>query len=368
MPRLFIGNFDFEHRLAEPRREPSTKLQRLNAELASAWLAIADDGDWLWIPSPIEKAFFEQTASAGLPRMIPVISFAEVPRGVKCVPWGWSGEVRALAERFGWIANAPSMIAVRAANSRATSEELERKWNIGLTGARRVETTGQFHSAIRALTKSDARWIVKAEFGMSARERILGRGIAIPAAEDWVRRRLASHGAVFFEPWVERIDEVGIQIDVPQQGSPLLIGVTPMLVDQRGQYAGSWFDGDESRLLADSSLWNEAIEVALRVAKSLQLLDYFGPLGIDAMVYRDGNGVRRVRSLQDINARWTMGRLSLGWRRLLRPGERGCWQHGARDEVLGSMLFEPTRKLSTSPDCVGAIRCHHMSQILIRDT
>gem|GEM_PF-5392860 len=41
MARLFIGNFDFEHRLAQPARQISSKLERINAELATSWLAIA---------------------------------------------------------------------------------------------------------------------------------------------------------------------------------------------------------------------------------------------------------------------------------------------------------------------------------------
>ena len=119
MPRLFLGNFDFEHRLSNPRHEPNANLKRLNAELASSWLAIADDGDWVWTPSPIDAEFSIAANRAGLPRVIPATSLKVVPRGVECVPWGWSADVRILAERFGWTVRAPSDDAVRLANSRA---------------------------------------------------------------------------------------------------------------------------------------------------------------------------------------------------------------------------------------------------------
>jgi hypothetical protein len=39
----------------------------------------------------------------------------------------------------------------------------------------------------------------------------------------------------------------------------------------------------------------------------------------------------------DINARWTMGRLSLGWRKHLRPGESGLWWHVKPGEDLMSL-------------------------------
>jgi len=366
MPRLFLGNFDFEHRLAEPLRETPAKLQRLNAELATAWLSIADDGDWIWTPSPIDVEFFQRAVQNGLPQVIPVTSFSAVRAGVECVPWGWTPDVRRLAERYGWNANAPADAAVRLANSRATSDELERQWNVGLEQSRRIESLEELHTAIRSLNHADDRWVVKAEFGMSARERILGRGRMTAADENWVRKRVATIGAVFFEPWVKRIGEVGIQIEIPQSGPPHLIGVTPMLVDARGQYAGSWFAFDDSRFPSERALWSEAVEIALRAANHLQSSGYFGPLGADAMVYRDESGVSRIRPLQDINARWTMGRLSLGWKKLLEPEDEGCWQHSATNNTFAVEHFAPTRTVRTSPDLVGRTACQHQSRLLIQ--
>ena len=366
MPRLFLGNFDFEHRLADPQNEPSAKLKRLNAELATSWLAIADDGDWIWTPSPIEPVFFLDAVREGLPKVIPVTSLANVPNDVECVPWGWSAEIRKLAKQFGWHANAPLDKSVRLANSRATSEELERSWDISLHDARRIETLNEFTSAIRSLRHASQRWVVKAEFGMSARERILGQGPPSASDENWVRRRLAAQGAVFFEPWVERIDELGIQIDVPRDGIPQLIGLTPMLVDGRGQYAGSWFERDRLRFPFDEGGWSEAVEVALRAATQVQSLGYFGPLGIDSMKYRDEDGRIQIRPLQDINARWTMGRLSLGLRRFVEPVAQGFWQHRSKDAPLDSVPFDATRIIATSPDRVGGDDCRHASRILLR--
>jgi DNA-binding transcriptional ArsR family regulator len=46
------------------------------------------------------------------------------------------------------------------------------------------------------------------------------------------------------------------------------------------------------------------------------------------MQYRDENEQLHIRPLQDINARWTMGRLSLGFRKLLKPRESAKWLHG----------------------------------------
>lgn len=362
--RLFVGNFDFEHRLADPHREPSAALKQLNAELATAWLSIADDGDYLWTPLPIERQFFTDAVAAGLPDVIPVTSFKLVPQEVECVPWGWSTEVRHLVAQFGWTANAPPSDAVRFANSRRTSNELEERWSCGLTGAGRIRSTDELDVAIAQLPSANSRWVVKAEFSMSARERILGHGPIGPADQNWVRRRLASHGNVFFEPWVERIDELGIQFDVPASGPPELAGLTPMRVDHRGQYAGSDFAMTPEQNTAIRTDWAAAIDVATLAAGYLQNAGYCGPLGIDAMRYLDANGETRLRPLQDVNARWTMGRLSLGWRRGMRVGEFGNWIHGSLVNKPDLSGTEEERVILTSPASVGDHPCRHQSCVV----
>ncbi len=361
MARLFVGNFDFEHRLADPRRQISTKLERINAELSSSWLSIAEDGDFVWTPQPLDASFFKHAVEHGLPRVNPVISFDDVPRGTECLPWGWTDDVRRLCDARGWRRNDSPDATVRIGNSRRFSAGLEREWKVGLDGAREIATMTEFADKLAVLGPA-ARWVVKAEFGMSGRERILGCCDPTPTDLNWVAKRIAADGVVFLEPWVERLDEVGIQIEVPQTGLPQLIGLVPMLVDKRGQYAGSWFALPDH----DESTWKPAVQVALDAAQRLQETGYIGPLGIDAMRYRAADGTSRLRPLQDLNARWTMGRLSLGWRRLLAPNEAyGCWQHSSR-EALDSIEGGFARVVPTSADLVGGTTAHHRSCVMIR--
>jgi len=377
MPRLFLGNFEFEHRLADPVKQLPARLDRLNAELAASWLAVADEGDLVWTPEAIDDNFFEQAAAAGLSRVIPVRSFDDIPhearsQRIECVPWGWTDSIRQLCVKHGWSRVDPTDAAVRSANSRRLSAQLEQEWDVGLDLASQVDSIEQVERCIIA-KGLPSPWVIKAEFGMSGRERLIGRGSLSETDRNWISRRLSQDGVVFFEPWVERLDEIGIQMEIPQAGAPQLVGITRLLVDPRGQYAGS-----ELRWQNDRE-WDVAVETAMRAADRIQSLGYHGPVGIDAMRYRDSHGETRFRPLQDINARWTMGRLSLGWGRLLRSGETARWLHGTsvatlRESVGVPVAGEPTgadgtpaatRILQTSPATVGGRPTSHASVLVI---
>ena len=325
MKRLFIGNYDFEHQLsAAGGWEPPESIRRLNAELATAWIAIAEDGDCIRTPAQVEATFFEEMAAVGLPNVRPVTHEREITEPVEVVPWGWTEELRNRADQQDWNYSAPSQAIVREANSRRFSFQCEQEWNLGLEGAAIVDSVDTLAESIRRLPRGDDRWVVKAEFSMSGRERVLGQGRQLPEQTlHWAHKRIERDGVVFFEPWVDRIAEAGLQFTIPKTGDPVIEGVTPLLTGERGEYRGNRFSVHDDI----ESIWSSSIDTAQQITQKLQAKGYFGPLGIDAVQYRDRDGELRLRPLQDINARYTMGRLALGFRRLLEPGETGTWLH-----------------------------------------
>lgn len=360
MPRLFVGNFDFEEHLAGDRQNPPEALQRINAELSPCLVSAAGDGDCIWCPEPVvTSGFWEELQRAGMPAVQPVTDMRQVPAGLELTPWGWTDEVRGWSSQVKALIHAPPQPAVRSANSRRFSFACEQEWGVALRNAAAVTAPADVPAIVDRVGVAGHRWVVKAEFSHAARERILGRGPTVdPATANWIRRRIERDGVVFLEPWVDRIGEAGLQWTVPQQGPPVLEGITPLLTDDYGRYCGSVFETDEPL----ERLWAHAVEIGRRLAERLQASGYFGPLGIDAMRYRDVDGRERVRPLQDVNARWTMGRLALGWKRLLQPGERGVWRHVTRrDEV--SEPVPNTRRIITSPDVVGRRPVQHRTYV-----
>ncbi len=370
MPRLFYGNYDFEHELADPVgwQAPSV-VRRLLAERASAWIALADDGDLIWTPEEIPDSFWNELAKAGLPRVRGVTDFGALAMdNIELVPWGWSRRAMRLGQEVSHSCEA----AVRAGNSRAWSFALEQELEVALPGAARLERLDDLativaKSAQKWSDRPDAhRWVIKANFGMAARERILGRGVLLSAShQGWLQRRFAADGCVFFEPWLPIREEVGLQFTIPPRvvGTPRLEGITPLLTDAQGCYRGSRF----SRVEAVPEHWQPAVEIALRAAERLQQLGYFGPLGIDAAQHELLTGEVVLRPLQDINARFTMGRLALGFQPLLRANETGVWQHLMAENVstADSSPGRPVRIIPTTPKIVGGQPTQHRSAVII---
>ena len=111
MTTLFVGNFEFEHRLASssPRQLPHS-LRRINHELATLWVAIAEDGDFIWTPATVEQGFFEELASLGLPPVEPLNDERCPAEPVEVCPWGWTDEIRKWANLVVWTWGAAGVV------------------------------------------------------------------------------------------------------------------------------------------------------------------------------------------------------------------------------------------------------------------
>ncbi len=318
MPTLFVGNFDFEHRLAYGDKPLPVRVEEMIAKLAPAWVAIAQPGDAVWVTSDEAAGRIEQLARLGLPAVRPVFKPHDLREPHRSVFWGENESTVSFAREWGLERHGCDPAIVSRVNSRRFKLRLETELGVALEGAACCERAFQTQDAVESL---GGQWVLKCEFGGAGREVRFGKGLLSSQDLAWIALRIERGLAVTVEPRLDAIDEAGIQFEIHNDGHVEFLGVTPLLTRPNGGYLGSGFRDDPALI----ETWQEAIEVCSAAATRVAADGYFGPLGIDAMRYRDADGAIRMRPLQDLNARYTMGRLALGLRRFPEFASRLEW-------------------------------------------
>lgn len=368
MPRSLYGNFDFEHELESSQYRPTAKLRSLAAELAPFLIALAEDGDCLWSETRLPESFLKAGSTAGLPN-VNTVPFrlggesarragegASQPTGDPAIsdasdwrfaPWGHSQAARDFASQNGWSVTAPDSAIVRRVNDRAFAARLEAELECNLPGSQLVRSHPELLEAIAAaaghfhVAPDDFEWVTKSRFGMASRGRILGRGTRLddPSA-GWLWKQFDRNESVQFEPWVTADAEFSTQWLISRTGEPSLLGWTRILAGPGSSQTG-W--ARQSGVEFEASEFAAALPTLRSAVERIAIEGYFGPVGIDSMLCRlPGSGELVMRPLQDINGRFTMGRVMLETARRLSPDSPAVWLH-LPTEWLGRIL-----KLSTA--------------------
>jgi uncharacterized ferritin-like protein (DUF455 family) len=151
----------------------------------------------------------------------------------------------------------------------------------------------------------------------------------------WLANALRDGRTLVVEPWLERLADFSAQLEMTPEGLKLC-GYTVLLNDARGQYQGNVAESHHhtripSRIVA---LFREPPDISRRLLAlyadifalletELRAVDFLGPLGIDAFVYRDATGTIRVKPVVEINPRYTMGRVAVELMRQVCQGSEG---------------------------------------------
>ncbi|MDX1681080.1 MAG: DUF455 family protein [Akkermansiaceae bacterium] len=151
------------------------------------------------------------------------------------------------------------------------------------------------------------------------------------AAEQWAAKQIERDGALLVEAWRERVADFSMLYEMTADGAQW-VGATVMENDARGGYLGSrvaakWtslLDPELSRWLHREAGIKKWIEERWPRGLESVLPGYVGPVGIDCLVHRDGDGRFGWLPVVELNVRMTMGRVALELAAKSRPGKNGC--------------------------------------------
>lgn len=352
MPSLWIGVFSFEDQLAG-RQNQSAVVRRFEAELTPCLAAATSPGDYVLCAEEVDEEYFERLNEIEIvspvfitPEQIPELQ-GEI---TQVCPWGWTDQARGLAKELGIQDESPFHEAVLLTNSRRYSLMLSRQLNCTLPAEVEVFSISELKRALKQAEFADG-FVIKSEFSQSGRGQIMSRESVLSEKEHgWANKRFENRHTLYLEPKLLPVNEFGIQWEIPQQGSPVLFGITALSSGRNGQ-----FESSTVNIGFDSFPGLEwIIEIQKEACCEIQRAGYFGPVGIDAMIYEAPDGKRMHRPLQDINARWTMGRLAICWANVCFPGEKHVmWSHGNKRPSHNA--------IPTSPQIIGGQPVRHQT-------
>ena len=258
-------------------------------------------------------------------------------------PWAWSPEA---SERL-----APHKDSIPASVPWQWREAVPDEWLSKAIGVRLLEKLGiedrgtlcseldQAMATVRSLLECGPV-LIKGVYGCAGRDHLKVIAGEEDAARKWLTRVLADHGSVVIEPWRERVADFSALYEMSHD-QVQLIGMTAMENDAHGRFLGSrvaskWGSmlGSEAAafLYGEADVKNWYSERIPAVLPDL-LPGYVGPLGIDAMVYRNPDGSLGWTPVVELNVRMTMGRVALELQAKSRPGA-SCWDRTSRPPAM----------------------------------
>jgi hypothetical protein len=169
------------------------------------------------------------------------------------------------------------------------------------------------------------RFVLKPRLSTSGRGRVPGERQAFD--EDSLRGafpRLAEHGGALLEPWLDRVRDLSVQLHLAPGGQLTLLGTLEQVLTASGLYAGHRGLIDWRGRVGSGSTDHEGalLEAASEVARAAAGEGFFGPCGVDAFVFRTGEGGSDreiLRPVCEFNARFTTGTVVIGLLRRLLP-------------------------------------------------
>lgn len=319
--RLVVGNLDCEVEWAGGPALPGAVLDRLALLATTLRIFATGDDDALWLPRAVDPARLPPDG-APHPRLIT----GPLPAAHDHLAWGASGRLPTGSPRtvlahecdgrgYGWrgmlgaLPLAPVEVA-RAVNDRRFALAVAEELGVALPGTCVVASVDALRAHLAhggADASPTGAWVAKAPIAAAGRDRVRRTGATIDdATAVRLGRLLAVHGALVFEPWMDRTLDVSIGGLVLEDGAAaLLLPPHRGVCDATGVIRAIVIDDGEA-MSADERL--RLVAVARHVAESLAHHGYAGPFVIDA--WRHGGG---LHPLGEINARLTFGLVARAW-------------------------------------------------------
>lgn len=358
-PRLFWFNPGCEQEVESPNSNwtPPKAIQNLQADYAPLLGLLANDSDVILVKSPPSVAHLKSLAVAGftIPEFVrdSDIGTLKIRKFWSFEPWGWSPEVK---KKFAPLESKLIKPLIEHDQSPHSADEsvFSKKFAAKLRQRLKIEdvptilcgSMQETLDAIKSLSMKSPSKVValKASFSSSGRGMIRVRDELLDDKQvTWTKSVIQKNGHVLAEPWLDKILDISAHVDIFQDGTIKFLGFTRFWTDIRGQYKGHiigrTLDDCGPEFLAmwhrEGGFKDRLQNTALAAANEVFNHGYYGPMGIDALIYKDA-GELRLRPLVEINPRYSMGRVALAIAPRITAKRCAIWIHVSATELKKS--------------------------------
>ena len=311
-------NADCESELARlpDRYFRPASFDAINRRLAEHLLLLATAGDALLIAEPWSAELRRDAARRDVELIAPDRVAGRSHK--RFTPWGWTPGAIRIGERAGAIVDPIPPEIVRRVSSKLWSFELEQELGVVLPGSGVAHTFDELREMIAAsFPGAESKWVIKSLFGFAARDRVLGRGAQIGAAQGaWARKVFARGEPLIVQPWLDVTREYGVACVLDPDGTISFVGISDLQTNGAGTGTGYML----GRPVAPERE-RELRGIAGLVGRRLHAAGYAGAFGVDALEHANG-----FHPLLEVNARYTMGFVALAAERELAPRTPVLWR------------------------------------------
>jgi hypothetical protein len=203
-----------------------------------------------------------------------------------------------------------------------------------------VKTIDEAFAVINAIRKrGHHKIVVKESLGLAGSNAMrLFEPEVLPGHQRWMEKALANGRQLVVEPWLERVVDFSIQLEMSANGLKLC-GYTGLLNDAKGQFQGNFAESHHHKRIPSKVIesFGQSADISTqmldfygmvfrRLEEELRRVEFAGPAGIDAFLYHDATGVTRLKPVVEINPRYTMGRVMVELMKQTRQGSCGSFR------------------------------------------
>ena len=159
---------------------------------------------------------------------------------------------------------------------------------------------------------AQASFTLKPRQGTSGRGRLIGRAGRLPTSAAGAMTRFQQQGGAVLEPWLQRSLDLSSQWYVPAAREPVLLGSTRAQLTPAGVYQGCTVVRTPQGALVADTVHDACLHAhAGDAVRAVQAAGFMGVCGVDAFVWQAPDGSTRLRSVVEVNARFTAGTIAL---------------------------------------------------------